>query len=141
MLQEWEFIRQYMDPALPIPDFPKLECIRQNDPVTRQWDVKYGRPADFWRSMNEEDYYELTQGSSDNGFPWDELQLGIYPEGWQGSDYSRLPWVAAVREHFRNLSPDIPAGTWLEDGADQPVVWEHPPKTQTAIQDLSLIHI
>lgn len=133
---EWEFIRQYMDPNLPLPDFPKLECIRQDDPVTRQWDARYGRPADFWRSMSEGDYYNLTGSSADNGFPWDELQLGVYPEGWQqGSAYSRLPWVAAVRDHFRDQAPDIPAGTWLEEGANQPVIWEEPPKTQAAQQE------
>ena len=112
VFQEWEFIRQYMDSNLPIPDTPDMESIRLDDPVTRDWDAKYGRPADFWRSMSEGDYYELIKGSHDNGFPWEELQLGIYPEGWQGSAYSRLPWVAAVREHFREQAPDIPVPGW-----------------------------
>ncbi|MED5239964.1 MAG: hypothetical protein VX379_10345 [Pseudomonadota bacterium] len=133
---EWEFIRQYMDPTLPIPDTPDMESIRQDDPVTRQWDAQYGRPTDFWRSMSDGDYYDLIGGSADNGFPWDELQLGVYPEGWQqGSAYSRLPWVAAVRDHFRDQAPDIPPGTWLEEGADQPIIWEQPPKTQAAIEN------
>jgi hypothetical protein len=50
----WDFLQQYMDVSKPLPDILALEPFRHLDPVTAEHDQRTGRPARYWRDMDEQ---------------------------------------------------------------------------------------
>lgn len=54
----WDFIQNYMDVTRPLPDVPQFELYRHLDPVTAEHDRKTGRPARYWRDMDDETFRE-----------------------------------------------------------------------------------
>ncbi len=70
----WNVLQQYMDIAKPLPDFLALEESRPKDPTTAAHDKQSGRAPDYWRSMSDEEYEEITdelllQQSDSGGMP------------------------------------------------------------------------
>ncbi|MCP1672931.1 hypothetical protein J2T57_000023 [Natronocella acetinitrilica] len=101
----WEFLQQYMDVTKPIPDVPELENDRWDDPFTRDWDQRHGRPRYWWRGMSKETFDRLLQDSREAArrFPWQQVLDGVPAEtairksGWTPSEYAQQPWIAAAR--------------------------------------------
>ena len=52
----WDFIQNYMDITKPLPELPLLERYRPLDPTTAEHDQKTGRPARYWRDMDDETF-------------------------------------------------------------------------------------
>jgi hypothetical protein len=52
----WDFIQNYMDITKPLPELPLLERYRPLDPTTAEYDQKTGRPARYWRDMDDETF-------------------------------------------------------------------------------------
>ncbi len=52
----WDFIQNYMDITKPLPELPLLERYRLLDPTTAEHDQKTGRPARYWRDMDDETF-------------------------------------------------------------------------------------
>ncbi|WP_304638872.1 hypothetical protein [Pseudomonas sp.] len=57
----WDFWQQYMDISKPLPEVPDLEPFRPLDPVTTEHDQRTGRPARYWRDMDEQTYKRRIQ--------------------------------------------------------------------------------
>ncbi|MFM2477288.1 hypothetical protein [Celerinatantimonas sp. MCCC 1A17872] len=49
----WNFVLSYMDVSRPLPDTLALEMSRPEDPTTAAEDSQTGRPARYWRDMDE----------------------------------------------------------------------------------------
>lgn len=54
----WDFLQNYMDVSRPLPELPALEAYRHLDPVTAAHDRQTGRPARYWRDMDDETFKE-----------------------------------------------------------------------------------
>lgn len=52
----WDFIQNYMDITRPLPEMPMLEQYRHLDPTTAKHDQVTGRPARFWRDMDDKTF-------------------------------------------------------------------------------------
>ncbi|AQZ93482.1 hypothetical protein ACFSB1_12570 [Halopseudomonas phragmitis] len=61
----WDFWQQYMDISKPLPEVPDLEPFRHLDPTTAEHDQRTGRPARYWRDMDEQTYKRRIQEISD----------------------------------------------------------------------------
>lgn len=101
---EWEYIQQYMDITKPIPDIPDLECLRQDDPVTRAWDAKHHRPADFWAGMSEGRFRGLQRRAARAArrFPWGADRGSVLVCRWQPSAYGEATFPACA--DYRKLA-------------------------------------
>ncbi|MBY6195349.1 hypothetical protein KUV78_16240 [Marinobacter hydrocarbonoclasticus] len=52
----WDFIQNYMDITRPLPELPLLEQYRHLDPTTAEHDQATGRPARYWRDMDDKTF-------------------------------------------------------------------------------------
>ncbi|MBY6195352.1 hypothetical protein KUV78_16255 [Marinobacter hydrocarbonoclasticus] len=52
----WDFIQNYMDITRPLPEMPMLEQYRHLDPTTAKHDQATGRPARYWRDMDDKTF-------------------------------------------------------------------------------------
>ncbi|MEQ5837595.1 hypothetical protein [Marinobacter sp. NFXS9] len=50
----WDMFQNFMDTSRPLPDIPLWEEFRSKDPVTAEHDRQTGRPARYWRDMDDE---------------------------------------------------------------------------------------
>ena len=50
---EWDFIQQYMNISMPLPDIPKLEPYRHLDPTTAAYDKQQNRLPHYWRDSHD----------------------------------------------------------------------------------------
>ena len=55
----WDFIQNYMDISLPLPDAPLFEEHRHNDPTTVEHDKATGRNPRYWIDMNDETFKQI----------------------------------------------------------------------------------
>ncbi|TBW53356.1 hypothetical protein EZI54_15350 [Marinobacter halodurans] len=50
----WDMFQNFMDTSRPLPDIPLWEEFRSKDPITAEHDRQTGRPARYWRDMDDE---------------------------------------------------------------------------------------
>ena len=55
----WDFIQNYMDISLPLPDAPLFEEHRHKDPTTVEHDKATGRNPRYWIDMNDETFKQV----------------------------------------------------------------------------------
>jgi hypothetical protein len=79
---EWEFLQQYMDISLPLPDIPDLEPYRHLDPTTAAYDKQYSREPHYWRDMDMAQFEKERQEGIQaiENFPWEELRVDYIPQ-------------------------------------------------------------
>jgi hypothetical protein len=79
---EWEFLQQYMDISLPLPDIPDLEPYRHLDSTTAAYDKQYSREPHYWRDMDMAQFEKERQEGIQaiENFPWEELPVDHIPQ-------------------------------------------------------------
>lgn len=85
---EWEFLQQYMDISMPLPDVPSLEPYRHLDPTTAAYDKQHSRPPHYWRDIDmnqlEKERQEGIQAIED--YPWEKHQADHIPNEIMNND-------------------------------------------------------
>jgi len=95
----WEEMQHFMDISKPLPDIPRLECFRQNDPVTKAWDKQHQRPTDYWKDMKDEDVAnQLKEKSMQHAqhFPFGKTRQEAEILGWQPSGLGEGDWQSTT---------------------------------------------
>ncbi len=79
---QWEWIQQYMDTSMPLPDLPELEPYRHLDPTTAAWDKAHKRPPHYWRDMDIETFKKKHKAGikAVENFPWNTLPPNPVPQ-------------------------------------------------------------
>jgi len=91
---EWEILQQYMDTSQPLPDIPRMECFRDRDPFTAEWDKKTNRPQNYWRDIPLDDAFKMHDKSliAAQAFTWGETREKAIQDGWQPSGMGEGDW-------------------------------------------------
>ncbi|MCE8002272.1 hypothetical protein [Billgrantia ethanolica] len=61
----WDMVQRYMDTSQPLPDTPLWEEFRPLDPTTLAHDQRTGRPARYWRDMDDETFQQKVHEHQD----------------------------------------------------------------------------
>ncbi|MEP1213542.1 MAG: hypothetical protein ABJM11_08120 [Marinobacter sp.] len=79
----WDMLQRYMDVSQPLPDMPRLEPFRHQDPVTAEYDQKTGRNPRFWRDLDL-DAWKQGEGAEwlkrQAEYPWDKRTCRLTPQ-------------------------------------------------------------
>ena len=86
---EWEFLQQFMDVSRPLPDVPQFEPFRRLDPVTAEHDRRVGRPAEYWKHVDEAEAQEMHARAREAAkiYPWGLSREQALAMGWRPSGY------------------------------------------------------
>jgi hypothetical protein len=79
---EWEFLQQYMDTSMPLPDVPELEPYRHLDPTTAAYDKEHNRPPHYWHDMPLEQVEKEQKEGAEvvKNYPWSRLRADHIPK-------------------------------------------------------------
>jgi hypothetical protein len=79
---DWEFLQQYMDTSMPLPDVPELEPYRHLDPTTAAHDKEHNRPPRYWHDMPLEQVEKEQKEGAEvvKSYPWSRLRADHIPK-------------------------------------------------------------
>jgi len=86
---EWECLQQFMDVSRPLPELPRSEPFRARDPVTAEHDRRVGRPAEYWKHVDEAEAQEMHARAREaaKSYPWGLSREQALAMGWRPSGY------------------------------------------------------
>jgi len=101
----WDMLQRYMDVTQPLPDVPRLEPFRHQDPVTADHDRQTGRNPRYWRDLDLETW-KTGEGAERHAaqvnYPWRQLRCRLTPQ------IGRID-LDAYRQQRTRLQPDVAA--------------------------------
>ena len=98
VLATWDMLQCYMDVTQPLPDTPRLEPFRHQDPVTAEHDKRIGRNPRYWRDL------DLKSWKDSEG--WTEVHQRQNQFAWGSRRCKLTPQLGKISmEEYRKLRP------------------------------------
>ncbi|MGA4608127.1 hypothetical protein [Pseudoalteromonas maricaloris] len=73
--KQWARYQRYLDLSLPLPDSPDMELHRNNEPLTKEFDVQNKRPERFWCDFSYEQQTDIETEIGNDAFYNEQYQL------------------------------------------------------------------